>query len=107
MTCPDCEVELVPELPPELELAEGNLVTVLETGDVSLLPVVKSVLRAAGIPFFVQGDEAMGVLPVGRLGVGGISSGGHGLAAIVLVPGDREDEAREILTQLPETAGES
>ncbi len=74
----------------------------LDTADVSVLPVVKSVLTSAGIPFVVQGDEALGVLPVGKMGVGGISSGGHGLAAMILVPRERREEAREILTQLPE-----
>ena len=100
--CPDCEVSLVLELPPEPELDEEDLVSVLETADVSVLPVVKSVLRAAEIPFVVQGDEALGVLPVGRVGLGGISSGGHGLSAGILVPRDREEEARAVLTELPE-----
>ena len=104
-TCPDCDVALIAELPPVPELTDEDLVAVLDTGDVSVLPVVKSVLRAAEIPFVVQGDESMGVLPVGKIGVAGISSGGHGLAAIILVPRDREQEARALLTELTETEG--
>jgi hypothetical protein len=101
-TCPDCEVSLVVELPEMSELSDEDLVSVLETADVAVLPVVKSVLRAANIPFVVQGDEAMGVLPVGRVGFGGISAGGHGLSAGILVPRDREEEARALLTELTE-----
>ena len=101
-TCPDCEVSLVAELPEMPELSAEDLVSVLETADVAVLPVVKSVLRAANIPFVVQGDGAVGVLPVGQIGLGGISGGGHGLSAGILVPRDHEEEARALLTELPE-----
>ena len=100
--CPDCEVSLVAVLPEIPDLLDEDLVSVLETADVAVLPVVKSLLRAADIPFVVQGDGAVGVLPVGRVGFGGISSGGHGLSAGILVPRDREEEARALLTELPE-----
>lgn len=104
-TCPDCDVELLAELPPE-PAPDDELVSVLDTADVSLLPVIKSVLSSAGIPFLVQGDEAVGVLPVGKMGVGGFSAGGHGLAATVLVPREHEQEARAVLTQLTDFEGE-
>ncbi len=68
--------------------------------------MIKSVLSSAGIPFLVQGDEAVGVLPVGKMGVGGFSAGGHGLAATVLVPRELEQEARAVLTQLTDFEGE-
>ena len=100
--CPDCEVSLVMELPPESEFSEQDLVLIRETADVAVLPVMKSLLRAAEIPFVVQGDEAMGVLPVGKIGLGGLTSKGHGLSAGILVPKDREEEARALLTELPE-----
>jgi len=73
---------------------DEDLVTVLRTSDSTLLPVVKSLLDAAGIPFVVQGDEAMGLLPLGPFG-GGMFR--RVLGASVLVPGDRADEARELL----------
>lgn len=101
-TCPDCDVDLVVELPVEPELSDEDLVLVLETADVAVLPVVKSVLRSADIPFVVQGDEAMGVLPVGKIGLGGLTSRGHGLSAAILVPRDHEEEARALLNELPE-----
>lgn len=97
--CPECGVELVAELPDADSEAEADLVRVFETADVSLLPVVKSVLRSAEIPFFTQGDEALGVLPVGRVGAGGISAGGHGLVATILVDREHHDEARALLDQ--------
>jgi hypothetical protein len=91
---------------------DSEFVRVFETADVSLLPVIKSVLRSARIPFVTQGDEALGVLPVGRLGAGGISAGGHGLVATILVDRERHDEAQELLDQfqsspvdLPEEEG--
>lgn len=102
VVCPDCEVSLVSELQAAPEFAEDDLVLIRETADVAVLPVIKSLLRAAEIPFIVQGDEAMGVLPVGKIGLGGITSRGHGLSAGILVPKDREEEARALLTELPD-----
>ena len=102
VVCPDCEVSLVSELPAAPEFAGDDLVLIRETADVAVLPVIKSLLRAAEIPFIVQGDEAMGVLPVGKIGLGGMTSRGHGLSAGILVPKDREEEARALLTELPD-----
>ncbi len=100
--CPDCGVELVAELPAQEAYPDSDFVRVFETADVSLLPVIKSVLRSAEIPFVTQGDEALGVLPVGRVGAGGISAGGHGLVATILVDRERHDEAQELLDQFQE-----
>lgn len=100
--CSDCEIALVSELPPAEEESSQDLVPIFDTADVSLLPVVKSVLSAAGIPFLVQGDEALGVLPIGRVGVGGISASGHGLAATIHVPRSWEEEARLVLADIGE-----
>ena len=102
--CPDCEVVLVARLPEE-QHPERNWVAVFETGDVSLLPVVKSLLTAAEIPFMVQGDEAVGMLPVSRLGTG-ISMAGQGLSATVHVDGERVEEARRLLDDLRRQAEE-
>ena len=98
-TCPDCEVRLVVELPPEGP--DEDLVAIFETADVSLLPVVKSLLDSAEIPFVVQGDEALSVLPVGRWGAG-ISQSGRGLAATIRVDKARAQEAEELLRPLAE-----
>jgi len=97
--CPDCEVQLVATLPPEDP--DADLVPVFETADVSLLPVVKSLLVSAEIPCVVQGEEALSVLPVGRWGAG-ISQSGRGLAATIRVEKGRAREAEELLRPLAE-----
>jgi hypothetical protein len=106
-TCPDCGVKLVATLSDLESDADADLVPVFETSDVSLLPVIQSVLRSAEIPFFTQGDEALGVLPVGRVGAGGISAGGHGLVATILVDRSHREEARNLLDQLTQSAEDS
>jgi len=98
-SCPDCEVQLVAVLPPEDP--DADLVPVFETADVSLLPVVKSLLASAEIPCVVQGEEALSVLPVGRWGAG-ISQSGRGLAATIRVEKGRAREAEELLRPLAE-----
>ena len=92
--CPRCDLELVPAESAERKAEDDELVAVLRTSDNNLMPVVKSVLDAAGIPYLVQGDEAMGLLPLGPFG-GGVFS--RVLGASVLVPADRADEARALL----------
>jgi hypothetical protein len=84
--CPDCGADLLP--------AEQELVAVLNTSDSALLPVLKSVLDAAEIPYVVQGDQAMGLFPLGSFG-GGLFR--RVLGASILVPREREQEARELL----------
>ncbi len=101
-TCPDCEVQLVAEMPPENP--DADLVPVFETADVSLVPIVKSLLDSAGIPYVAQGEEALSVLPVGRWGAG-ISQSGRGLAATFRVEEGRAEEAAELLRPLAD--GES
>ena len=100
--CPDCDVALVEALPPA-DHPESRFVPVFETAEVALLPLVKSLLASAGIEFMVQGDEALGILPIGRFG-GGFTAQGHGLAAMVHVEEQRADDALELLAPLREGA---
>ena len=76
-----------------------DLVTVLETSDVNLLAVVKSILHGAEIPFLVQGDEALGLLPMANIG-GPFSKRGLGVA--VMVAADDEPAVRELLSEIEE-----
>jgi hypothetical protein len=76
-----------------------DLVTVLETSDVNLLAVVKSILHGAEIAFLVQGDEALGLLPMANIG-GPFSRRGLGVA--VMVAADDEPAARELLSEVEE-----
>lgn len=92
--CPGCGAELFPAGPDDRTDDAAEMVAVLRTSDSNLMPVVKSVLDAAGIPYIVQGDEAMGLLPLGLFG-GGVFS--RVLGASVLVPADRAEEALALL----------
>jgi hypothetical protein len=92
--CPRCDAELVPADPADRTDEDAEMVAVLRTSDSNLMPVVKSVLDAAGIPYVVQGDEAMGLLPLGPFG-GGVFS--RVLGASILVPADRAEEALALL----------
>jgi len=58
--CSDCQVPLIQELPPKISpQPHMNLVTVLETIDINLLMVSKSVLDAAKINYVVEGESIM------------------------------------------------
>jgi hypothetical protein len=92
--CFDCEVWLVEWLPPEP--APVKLESLVSTTDVGYLPVVKSLLDAAGIPYVVQGEEALGLLPVGAY-AGGVGSGA--VRATIHVPADRLEEAQALLEE--------
>lgn len=86
------------EKKPEEHTDTPEYVVVWETTDSSVLPVVKSVLAAAGIPYFVEGEEAMGMLPTGAIG-GTHSTLGKGIAARILVPDHAREEAEQLLDQ--------
>ncbi len=78
--------------------SDGDLTTVLETADAALLPVVTSLLDGAGIPYFVQGDRAMGLMPLGPFSA---SFFGRALAARVRVPSEYAAEAEALLSAEP------
>lgn len=82
------------DAPPELSHEAPDLTPLHVAADADVLPVIKSVLAAAGIPYFVPGDEAEGLFPVGGL-IGFFSD--ETLGTTILVPSDRADEARELL----------
>ena len=100
--CSECGVELVLERSDPAGHPDDKFISVFETTDITLLPVIKSVLQSADIPFYVRGDEAMGILPVGTFG-SGINYGGHGLGAAVLVHEDQAEEAEALLGSLTES----
>lgn len=80
---------------------ESDLVAVFETDNPALLPVVRSLLQAAEVPFTVQGEEAFGLFPVA--GIGGPFAE-HGLAARFLVPAERAEEALALLAEIDAAA---
>ena len=56
--CKDCNVELVPKLPPESELEYVEYEEVLATHSPSDRTIIKSILDAEGITYFFQGEYA-------------------------------------------------
>jgi hypothetical protein len=76
----------------------SDLIPVFETSDITLLAVVKSMMEDAGVPFVIQGEHALEVLPLGPFGAG-IRK--HGVGAILHVPPDRAEEAKALLASLP------
>ena len=68
--CPDCDVALVERLPDEAEAEEpdAKLVKVYATGEAAMIPVVQSLLEAAGIEYMAKGEEAQDLFGWGRLG---------------------------------------
>ena len=93
-TCPDCDVALVPEPPPEPSHEAPERRRVLTTSDPVLLPVLTSALTAAGIPFWTTGEETAGLWPVGT---GGGMSATNLMAVEIWVAEERLEEARAIL----------
>jgi hypothetical protein len=74
--------------------ADADFETVYVTDDLTLLAIVKSVLESAEIPHLVQGEGALGLIP--------LSGPMFGLArppfqARVRVPGEHAAAAREVL----------
>ncbi len=58
--------------------------------------MIKSILDGAEIPYLIQGEEALSMLPVGQLG-GPFAR--RGLGAAVMVPAEYADTAQELLRQ--------
>jgi hypothetical protein len=92
-TCPDCDLELVEELPAvdirttecpdcDLELVEEStaadidiaewkeMVTIATISDAAFLLVAKSILQDAGIPYLAKNEGVQDLFGVGRLGTG-------------------------------------
>lgn len=80
-------------MPPVPE-AHQEYVTVLETSDLSVIPVLKMALESAGIPFRTRGEGLMDIFPLETLGAPFHSSAGE---VEIQVPTDRAEEARELL----------
>jgi len=93
--CAECNVALVPELPPEPEPEYVEWVTVLTTSDESSALVAETVLEAAEIPCAIKGEGLEEIFPTMN-------------AKEVQVPVEYEEEARQLLEAeaFPKEAGE-
>lgn len=94
--CPDCEVQLVDELPEEIR-DTTPLVAVFATSDPAVLPVVRSLLDETDIPYTIKGEEVFGLFPGTAVG---LAIDPKSRAAQVLVPPERAGEARELLSDI-------
>ncbi len=74
---------------PDMELEQ-----VFETTDPALLPVLKSVLEAAEIPYLLEGEGAFALLP---LSGGFVNERHQALGVEIHVPKERAEEARALL----------
>ena len=61
--CADCGAKLVEQLSPEVD--DRELITVLETGDLAVVALAKSMLEEGGIDYAVKGELPMEQLSVG------------------------------------------
>lgn len=104
--CADCEVPLTDQRPAEPEHPEPNLVELTEISEPALLPVVVGLLQSAGIRPVVDGEEIMGLWPVGQP-VAGWTGWGRGLSAVIHVPADRLEEARALMAEAEAQAEEA
>lgn len=81
--CKDCDIALVDELPPEQGLEFVDLVEVLSIADVGQISLIKSILEAEEIPYVAQGENF---------------SFARNIPVRFLVPSDRLEQAREVLS---------
>lgn len=96
--CAECHVRLVPALPEDdPPTPNAKIVPVFRTTDSMLLPIVTSLIESAGIEYFVQGEEALGLIPVGGMGS---SVSRASLGAIVHVHEEDADSVREMLAEI-------
>lgn len=76
--------------------AETELVTVYETYESDVLPVIESILQSADIPFTVANESLMSLFPSDALSNTTLSDVGQ---VQFLVPADRAEEARTLLAE--------
>ena len=113
--CVDCEVDLVAEAPSPAgrPAPAARLVTVLRSGDPTVLAMAKSLLQDAGIASAARGEGLQDLFALGRLGTGSspivgpaeirVSSADEGAARALLrdlesgveSPSDDEDDEAE------------
>ena len=99
--CTDCDVELIPNAPPEETdpRSQIELVRIFEGGNPALIPLVESLLEDAGIEYSTSSESLQDLFAGGRIG------GAHNYAIgpiFFSVRREDEAEARAILATLEE-----
>ncbi len=97
--CPECEVSLTADLPPNGELDYVHLTTVLETGSPSVISLAQTILEDNDIECLVKGEHVQQAM-----GARGASSGFNGLmgAAEIQVRPEDAEAAIDLLAHLEE-----
>lgn len=108
--CSDCEVPLVeapsstpveapfsaPD-PSEPRFADRKLVTILDIVDPAIVPIAKSLLEDADIPYLMKGEGLQGLFGLGQIGMGFNPISGP---VELQVQEERREEALDLLSQL-------
>ncbi len=105
--CPICGAGLITEVPEWVKrgsaTSDEKLVPVLSVTNPALLPLAKSILDSAGIPFTVRNELVQGLIGWGQLGTGfNLLTG----PPVILVEERKLDEARTLLEQLGQSEEE-
>jgi hypothetical protein len=61
--CSECDVSLSDEMDEDEQQGDVEFAPLVESTDVTFFSLVTSRLEEASIPWFVQGEESLGVLP--------------------------------------------
>lgn len=96
--CAECDVDLVDQPPPPEDHSTEPYVEVFETSEIDVIPVIKSILRGAGIPFNTSGEAMMNLFPNDLLGP---MMGRSASEMRFSVPESRAEEARDLLMTRP------
>lgn len=74
LNCPDCKVPLCQQLPEEAkgtyEPVFVDLLTVMETADIGIIMIAKSLLEEAGIRYLAKGEGLQHLFGAGVFGAG-------------------------------------
>jgi hypothetical protein len=82
---------------------DAKWVAVLRTTDPGFLPIAKSLLDSASIPYIFQGEAGVNLFPLGPAAAWATH---RTTGASILVSPERLEEARALLEQPPELDGE-
>ncbi len=96
--CDECDVALVDEAPPGEDPEATPFAVVFATSEIDVIPVIKSLLRGAGIPFETDGEAMMDLFPSDMLGP--VMNRPRGEVRF-MVPEAQAEEARELLAAEP------
>ncbi len=97
--CNECDVPLTHDPPPEADHeVDDPYVRVFATSEADVIPVIKSFLQSAEIPFETDGEAMMNLFPSDLLGP--VLSRPRGEVRFH-VPESRAQEARELFAERP------